>query len=86
MSSRQNFNGRGICLYRVRLCHKLLYVMLSAVWQLPTPLSMLMLMFFKYLAKPVEIRSARLFVDMDRIHAETRATALLHPLGSTEAA
>lgn len=62
---------------------ELLYVMLGAVWQLPTLLSMLML--FKYLAKLAEISSAGLFVDMDRIHVETRTTALLHPLGTTEA-
>lgn len=63
---------------------QLLYVMLSAVWQLPTPLSVLML--FKYLTKLAEIRSAGLSVGMDRTPVETRATALLHPLGTTEAA
>lgn len=58
--------------------------MLSAVWQFPTPPSMLTL--FKYLAKLVEIRSAGLFVDMDRTHVETRATALLHPLNTMDVA
>lgn len=55
-------------------------VMLSAVWQLPASLSMLML--FKYLTKLVEIRQAGLSVDMDRIYLET----LLHPLGIMKAA
>lgn len=75
--------GEFVCLGFV-CTTQLLYVMLSAVWQLPTPFSMLML--FKHLAKLIEIRSAGLFVDTDRIHVETKATALLHPLGTMEAA
>ena len=49
---------------------QLLYITLSAVWQIPAPLSMLML--YKYLVKLVKIGSVAIFVDMDRIHVETR--------------
>lgn len=61
---------------------QLLYVMLSAVWQIPAPLSMLML--YKYLVKLVKIGSVAFFVDTDRIHVETRDTASPHSLGTTE--
>lgn len=58
--------------------------MLNAVRQLPTLFPMLML--FKYLAKHLEMRSVGLFLDMDKIHVETRPIALLYPLGTTEVA
>lgn len=80
MSSRQNSNGRGICLYRVHLCHTI--AVYYAECCLATPCSFSTLMLFKYLTKLVEIRQAGLSVDMDRIYVET----LLHPLGIMEAA
>lgn len=61
---------------------QLLYVMLSAVWQIPAPLSMLI--FYKYLVKLVKIGSVAFFVDMDRIHVETRDIVSAHSLGTTE--